>query len=158
MKSKNLFFSIAILAIIIFGGLILIKGNSQINLQVDTGSGSVQVVKMYVQGGSYVFQPSEFKKGVPVRIEADVSRMPGCSKAIVISAFGVRKTVTASDNTIAFTPDKAGTFNIACSMNMYRGTFTVVESDGTKSAYVDTSAPKGSSCGGSGSGGCGCGS
>ena len=162
MKSKNLFFGIAILAIIILGGLALIKGNSQTSLlgNLGTGSdGSTQVVKMYVNGGSYVFEPAQFKKGVPVRIEADISRMPGCSKSIVISSFGIRKTVTESDNIITFTPDKAGTFNIACSMNMYRGTFTVLENDGSKSNYVDTSAPKGSSCGGGsgGSGGCGCG-
>ncbi len=157
MNSKNLFFTIAILAIIVFGGLVLVKGDSQLSPLGGTGSGNsgnAQVVKMYVNGGSYVLEPSEFKKGVPVKIEADISRTPGCSRAVVISAFGIRKTLTSSDNTITFTPDKAGTFNIACSMNMYRGTFTVLENDGSKSNYVDISAPKGGSCG---SGGCGCG-
>lgn len=158
MNSKNLFFSVAILVIIVFGGLILVRGDSQTNLIGNAGSdsGSIQVVKLSVQGGSYILEPSQVKKGIPVRIEADISKMPGCSKSIVISAFGIRKTLTASDNIISFTPDKAGTFNIACSMNMYRGVFTVLENDGTKSAYVDTSAPTGSSCG-AGGGGCGCG-
>ena len=160
MKSKNLFFSIAVLAMIVFGGLALIKGNSQTAPIGGTGSGTdsgnVQVVKLYVQGSSYVLEPSEIKKGIPVRIEADISKMPGCSRSIVISAFGIRKTLTASDNTITFTPDKAGTFNIACSMNMYLGTFTVLENDGSKSNYVDTTAQKAGSCE-SGSGGCGCG-
>jgi plastocyanin domain-containing protein len=74
----------------------------------------------------------------------------------VISAFNVRKTFTTASNTIEFTPDKTGTFNIACSMNMYRGTFSVVDSSGTKSNYVEPAPSGGGSCGGSG-GGCGCG-
>jgi plastocyanin domain-containing protein len=157
MKNKNLFFAISIIVIVLFGSVIMVQGNSQTNIKENIVLGGTQTVKMYVSGGSYVFEPSEFKKGAPVRIEADISRTPGCAKSIVIPDFGIRKTLTTSDNVISFTPDKAGTFNIACSMNMYKGTFTVVESDGTKSAYVDTSAPTGLSCG-SGSGGCGCGS
>ena len=73
-----------------------------------------------------MFSDSEFEKDIPVRIEADMGKMPGCSKSIVISAFNVRKTVTSGDNLIEFTPTKTGTFTIACSMNMYRGVFTVV--------------------------------
>ena len=95
-----------------------------------SGSGNAQIVKMYVENGKYVLEPSSFKISVPVRIEADVSKMPGCSKSIVISAFNIRKTLNASDNVIEFTPDKAGTFNIVCSMNMYKGTFSVTESAG----------------------------
>ncbi len=93
---------------------------------VSAGSGNVQVVKLSVQGANYVLSPNEIKKDIPVRIEADISKMPGCSKSIVISAFNVRKVVSQADNTIEFTPTKAGTFNIACSMNMYRGTFNVI--------------------------------
>ena len=116
----------------------------------------VQVVKLSVQGGQYVLEPDTIKKDIPVRIEADMSKMPGCSKSIVISAFGIRKSLNQGDNIIEFTPDKAGTFNIACSMNMYRGVFTVLENDGSESAYVDQQLPQGGSCGISG-GGCGCG-
>ena len=41
-------------------------------------------------------------------------------------------------------------------MNMYRGQFTVLESDGTRSDFVDpaVNAPPAAGCGG-GSGGCG---
>jgi len=52
-----------------------------------------------------------------------MSTVVGCSRDIVISSFGVRKAVSPGDNIIEFTPDKTGTINIACSMNMYRGTF-----------------------------------
>jgi uncharacterized protein len=122
---------------------------------------NVQVVKLHVQGGSYVLEPSKLKKGIPVRLEADMSRMPGCSKDVVISAFGVRKYFTQGDNVVEFTPDKTGTINIACSMNMYRGTFEVVNPDGTSdpNAVVQSQnvpVASGGSCGASG-GGCGCG-
>ena len=132
-----------------------ISGNV-ISAKIQTvDSGNVQIVKLRVQGSNYVLEPSTLKKGIPVKIEADVSQMPGCSKSVIISEFNIRKTISNSDNFIEFTPDKSGTFNIACSMNMFRGTFTVLESDGSKVAYVQPIAT-GSSCG-AGGGGCGCG-
>jgi len=127
-------------------------------------TGNVQVAKLYVQGSSYVIEPSVFKKGVPVRLEADIARMPGCSKSVVIPQFNVRKTVSQNDNFIEFTPTQSGTIYIACSMNMYRGSFTVSD-DGVAGSTATTQAQKqqpiipastGGSCGASG-GGCGCG-
>ncbi len=129
----------------------VLTGNTISNNQVE-----VQVVKLSVQGGTYILNPSTIKKGIPVRIEADLSKMPGCSKSINIPAFNVRKNFNSGDNVVEFTPDKAGTFNIACSMNMYQGTFTVLENDGTKSTYVEQKSTSGGSCG-AGGGGCGCG-
>lgn len=136
-----------------------ITGNvisNQVDSQVSDTDG-IQVVKLSVQGSSYVLSPSKVKKGIPVKIEADTSNMPGCSKSVVVPAFNIRKTLTAGNNIIEFTPDKAGTFNIACSMNMYKGTFEVLEADGSSASYVEKqSASSGMSCGASG-GGCGCG-
>ena len=124
MTYKNLFFGVLTLAIIVVAGIFLIQGGN--TTSGENPSGNVQIAKLSVEGGRYILSPSEFKKNVPVRIEADISKMPGCSKSIVISAFNIRKVVSAADNSIEFTPTKTGTFNIACSMNMYRGTFTVV--------------------------------
>jgi plastocyanin domain-containing protein len=158
MKNKiiifGIFMMIIVAAIFMIGG----SGNSSLIEKTLSSNEKVQVVKLSVVNGKYVMNPSEIKKGIPVRLEADMSNMPGCSKSIVISSFNVRKSFTSSDNTAEFTPDKAGTFNIACSMNMYKGTFTVLENDGSKSTYVDNSLLSGSSgsCGASG-GGCGCG-
>ena len=119
-------------------------------------AGDVQVVKIHVEGSQYILEPPSVKKGIPVRLEADMSRMPGCSRGIIGSELGISKTFSSSDNTLTFTPDKAGTFYISCSMNMYKGTLTVLESDGAKSNYVQKALPAGSSCG-AGGGGCGCG-
>ena len=88
-------------------------------------TGEYQAVKLSVSGGTYILTPSVLKKDVPVRMEADLSTVRGCARDVVISAFGVRKYVKEGDNIITFTPTKTGTINIACSMNMYRGTFTV---------------------------------
>jgi plastocyanin domain-containing protein len=82
--------------------------------------------------------------------------MPGCSKSIVIPAFNIRKNLIGSDNVIEFTPNKAGNFNVACPMNMYRGTITILEADGSKSNYVEKASNSGATCGSNG-GGCGCG-
>ena len=88
-------------------------------------TGEVQNVKLAVSGGTYILTPSVLKKDVPVKMEADLSTLKGCSRDVVISSFGVRKYVREGDNIITFTPTKTGTINIACSMNMYRGSFTV---------------------------------
>ena len=119
-------------------------------MKIPRNISGVEVIKVLVKYYDWEI------KGVPVRIEADMSQMPGCSKSIVISAFKVRKSLTANDNIIEFTPDKAGTFNIACSMNMYKGKFTVLQSDGVKSDYAEQASTTGHTCGASG-GGCGCG-
>lgn len=158
---KNSTAAIGITVIIVIAAVFLLSGGNATttgNAVAAATNGQVQIIKLSVQNGKYIMDPAQVKKGVPVRIEADIAKMPGCSKSIVISAFNIRKTFTSADNILEFTPDKAGTFNIACSMNMYRGTFEVLENNGSKSAYVDQAAPaaaNGPSCGASG--GCGCG-
>ena len=124
--------------------------NAFTNTAVGANQAGVQVIKAWVESSEYKFSQSEFKKGVPVRLEFDMNRVYGCSRSIVIPQFGISKLISESDNVIEFTPDKAGTFNIACSMNMYRGTFTVLQNDGSKADFVEKqAAPSG--------GGCGCG-
>ena len=152
---KNTLFGVTALILILgVGFFVFAEGKGEINGKVI--SGNAQVVKFYVEGSQYVFEPSSVKKGIPVRLEADISRMPGCSKSIISSELGIRKTFSSSDNTLVFTPNKAGTFYVACSMNMYKGTLTVLESDGAKNSYVQTPPSSGASCG-AGGGGCGCG-
>lgn len=143
-----------VIILIIFGAInFFVTGNVISGIQ---DNNNIQIVKLTVQGSNYVLEPSTIKMGIPVRMEADMSKVVGCSNSIVISAFNIRKTVTNSDNILEFTPDKAGKFNIACSMNMYRGTFTVLDSEGKTSEYVEPLPTGGHTCGAS-SGGCGCG-
>ncbi len=91
----------------------------------------------------------------------------GAAKSIVVYAEhpfqGTKQAFIGSLNSneegpaiFTFIADKSGTFNIACSMNMYRGTFVVLESDGTKSDYVEEKSSASGGCGmGGGCGGCG---
>lgn len=147
-----------IVIVLIVAGSFLLSGSvAENNNRGDViNNGNLQVVKLSVNNGKYILEPSTVKKDVPVKLEADVVNMPGCSKSIIISAFNVRKSFNTGDNTIEFIPDKSGTFYITCSMNMYKGTFTVLESDGTNSNYVQALPSGGGSCG-AGGGGCGCG-
>ena len=153
---KNTIYIAGIILIILVGAIFLFSDPGQAVISGGINNQEVQVVKLSVVGGNYVLEPSQVRKGAPVKLEADMAKMPGCSKSIVIPSFGVSKTFSSGDNAVEFTPDKTGTFNIACSMNMYKGTFTVLESDGTKSSYVEQKVNSGGSCGASG-GGCGCG-
>ena len=131
-----------------------------------TNPSNIQTATLKVVNGIDIMTPSVFKKGIPVRITADIANMPGCSKSFTIPDFNIRKSLNANDNIIEFTPDKSGTFRMACTMNMYTGTFTVTD-DGlaptgaaaaqqAQVASAVASKPSGGSCGASG-GGCGCG-
>lgn len=160
---KNTLYGLGAILIVIIGISLLsfstsnpLNSNVVNNNQNIANSQNAQVVKLSVQNGQYILEPSQVKKDAPVRIIADINSMPGCSKSLRIPSFGVSKTFTTNDNTLVFTPNKAGTFNIACSMNMYKGTFTVLESDGSASGFVEQKLSGGSTCGSS-DGGCGCG-
>jgi len=137
-------------------GAVVNTGNGA---EAQPAQGQVQNVKVTMSSGEYILAPSTLQKNIPARLEFDLSTVTGCYRSVVISAFGVRKGLKQGDNIVEFTPTKAGTFGITCSMGMGRGTFKVLDSSGTPSAYVDTSAQQkaaGGSCGSSG-GGCGCG-
>lgn len=158
-QNKSVIQMAMILAVLLVAGFFLISGGSAQEggiVPSGTYSGEVQVVKVHVEGSQYIFEPTSVKKGVPVRLEADMTRMPGCSRGVMSSELGIRKTFTSQDNVLEFTPTKAGTFYIACSMNMYKGTLTVLESDGSTPTYVQKPTASGMSCG-AGGGGCGCG-
>ncbi|MBS3123346.1 cupredoxin domain-containing protein [Candidatus Woesearchaeota archaeon] len=90
-------------------------------------STSVQKANLYMSNYEYKVEPSILKKGVPVKMTVNAASLRGCARNVVIKDFGIRKTISSVDNIIEFIPDKTGMINIACSMNMYRGTFTIVE-------------------------------
>ena len=94
---------------------------------VDWGTDEFQEVTLRFINYEYVLEPSVLKKDVPVRMTVDIDSVYGCMRDIVIKSFGVRKYVRPGDNVIEFMPDKTGTIGIACSMNMGRGQFTVVD-------------------------------
>jgi len=86
-----------------------------------------QIVKLSFDDKGYVVTPATVTKGVPVKMEVDLSTVKGCMRTVVIAAFDVKKTVKEGDTTIEFTPTKSGDIKIICGMNMGKGSFTVVE-------------------------------
>ena len=135
------------------------------NQQAQQGSPSVaqaqvQAVPLSMQNDIYQPYPITVKVGVPVELVADMSTITGCMTTVVIPEFGIRKTLTAHDNIIEFTPNESGTFDFTCGMGMGKGKLVVENADGSAAAgaaTVSTAPATGNICG-SGSGGCGCGS
>ena len=135
VRNVIIFSAIVLLVAAIFTVLIVSKRDSPNDATKDTNvlpttstvvSGEVQDATLSVVGATYVITPSTLKKGIPVRMTADIATFKGCSRSVVIASLGVRKYLTPGDNVIMFTPTTAGTVRIACSMNMYIGSFTVV--------------------------------
>jgi plastocyanin domain-containing protein len=86
-----------------------------------------QQVRLTADESGYVLTPSRLSKGVPVKMDVDLQTVKGCARTVVISAFGVRKAVSKDDSTIEFVPNKSGTFDVVCGMNMVKGSLTVVD-------------------------------
>jgi plastocyanin domain-containing protein len=107
------------------------SGRSQAAKARDRQDRKVQQVRLTSDDKGYVVTPSVVTRGVPVRMEVDLDTVKGCTRTVVISAFGVKRTVKPGDTAIEFTPTRAGKIEIVCGMNMVRGSFTVVE-PGTK--------------------------
>lgn len=133
ISRKTIFSVAAVLVVILIGSFFIfgrgLTGNNAplTGKVIATGDSGIQSAKLYMRNYEYQVEPSVLKKGIPVIMTADVNSLLGCAKNVVIRDFGIRKSVSKLDNIITFTPDKIGTINIACSMNMYRGTFTVIE-------------------------------
>jgi plastocyanin domain-containing protein len=151
---------------ITFGGKVSSDTEGYNTYNTALSDGSVQKVKLTMQGYTYNLEPSTLKMNVPVEMEVDMSTVTGCMRDVVIKDFNVRQYVSEGKNIIKFTPTKEGTFGIACSMNMGRGVFSVTNEGKitpASTAELETqkaqilNSPTGGTCGGSGGGGCGCG-
>jgi hypothetical protein len=86
-----------------------------------------QAVKLTFDDKGYVVTPDTVTKGVPVKMEVDLSTVKGCMRTVVINAFNVKQTVKEGATTIEFTPSKSGKIDIICGMNMGKGSFTVAD-------------------------------
>lgn len=125
------------------------------NLNTSVREGEVQTVRMTQDGRGYSPNTFTIIKGVPVKWIVNSTDVNSCASSIIVSQIGVRKNLHPGENIIEFTPKEAGTINFSCTMGMYRGTFTVVDSAGGTQTPTSVDVPAvGGACG---SGGCGCG-
>lgn len=131
IKKKTLARTVAVIVLILFGVIsayAISGGQKQDQITGNVAiTGEYQSVTLKFENYEYVLEPSTLKKGIPVRMEVELDSVYGCMRDIVIKEFNVRKYVREGDNIIEFLPNKAGTIGIACSMNMGRGKFLVVE-------------------------------
>ncbi len=87
-----------------------------------TTSNGTQEQRIVVKGG---YSPSRItvRAGVPVRLVFDRHETSSCSEELVIPAFGIRRDLAPHKSTpVEFTPQKPGSYEFTCGMNMLRGT------------------------------------
>ncbi len=87
------------------------------------------VQEVNLKMGAIGYEPSTItvKKGLPVKINLQAGKDAGCTRAIVFPDFKISKVVErGSTATVQFTPEKTGSFQFRCSMNMARGTLVVI--------------------------------
>ena len=83
--------------------------------------GATQSITVTVKGG-YSPNTIEAILGVPLNIIFDRQESGSCTEQVVISSFGIIVDLPANKRTsVTFTPDREGTFDFACGMNMVHG-------------------------------------
>ena len=92
-----------------------------------TVDGDVQRVQANLDPSVYPF--IIVQKGIPVEltITADENSITGCNQTVVFPAFDVKKTLTAGENVIKFTPEESGLIPYTCWMGMVDGRILVVD-------------------------------
>lgn len=89
------------------------------------GSGGVQRVDLSFGNFNYSPDTIRVKRGVPVEIVGDTSKLRGCFSTFVVPELNVWGQFTPTKNNIAFTPQRAGTFKFSCAMGMGAGRLIV---------------------------------
>lgn len=130
MKSTTLGI-LAVLIIVFAGGYVFLSsaksnGNSITGNAVsdNVNNGGAQRVVLSEKDLNYYPSEVKVKAGQPVSISLD-DKVKGCLRAITIRDLGLSKYLKNVVDTLDFTPTKAGTYTIACSMGMGYGKLIV---------------------------------
>jgi P-type Cu+ transporter len=90
----------------------------------------VQEVEITVDGG-YSPNRIEVEQGVPLRLIFDRRESGECTSRVVFPDFGINAALPAFERTpVGLVPDRPGTFEFACGMNMVSGTLVVEPAPG----------------------------
>ncbi len=88
-------------------------------------SGGVQEAFITVKGG-YTPDVIIVKAGKPLRLIFERKESSPCSERVIFKDFDVSKLLPEGEKVIVeFTPEKAGEFEFACQMGMFRGRLIV---------------------------------
>jgi plastocyanin domain-containing protein len=109
---------------------------------------STQEIKMIVTADGYSPNSFVLRQGVPVIWNIDVQELTGCNEILVAKEYGLRINLEEGKNVVKFIPDKSGTVQWSCSMNMLKGSFLVTETGQASQEQIASATPsKGSGCG-----------
>jgi sulfite exporter TauE/SafE/copper chaperone CopZ len=92
-----------------------------------SGTQDAQIIKMDLTYRGYVPNVFSVKRGVPVRWIINVKQMSGCTNAILLEKFNIKKDLKYGENIIEFTPTEIGEIPFSCWMKMVWGKFIVTE-------------------------------
>ena len=101
--------------------------NVSTEIQDNNETGEIQTVKMDLTYRGYVPNVLYIKKGVPVRWIINVKQMSGCTNAIILEKFNIKKDLKYGENIIEFTPVETREIPFSCGMKMVWGKFIVTE-------------------------------
>jgi len=138
-KNTKLFQKVAGILILLFAfytfnsGLALVGASGNIFSRQDKAEkntktdGAEQIIEMHVTSAGFAPNILKLKKGVPVRWVIKGDNITGCTNKIIIPSLGISQALSAGDNIVRFTPNKAGEIPFSCWMGMVRGKFVVSE-------------------------------
>lgn len=86
-----------------------------------------QAIHMDVTRSGFVPNKFFLKKGVPVKWIITGSEITGCNREILVPEYNLKIEVVPGEQTVEFTPTRAGTILWSCWMGMLRGSFVVSE-------------------------------
>lgn len=84
-----------------------------------------QIVPMEASAFGYAPEVIRVEQGIPVDWQIFGDESLGCASVLNIPAFGISQPIVPGENSVAFTPNKAGNFVFTCSMGHLRGTIIV---------------------------------
>ncbi|MGE3801773.1 MAG: cupredoxin domain-containing protein [Candidatus Kapaibacterium sp.] len=89
----------------------------------------VQVITVKVEDMGYTPSKIAFKAGMPAKIIFDQHAEYECASDVMSKDLGIAltKLPKAEKTEVTFTPDKAGTYQFTCGMDMLKGTVIVEE-------------------------------
>lgn len=94
-------------------------------VEAGTNASGIQEIDINVKGG-YSPDVVMVKHGRPVRLNFYRDETSSCSETVVLGDFGISRDLPAYRSTpVEFTPDKKGTFDFTCGMNMLHGKLIV---------------------------------
>jgi plastocyanin domain-containing protein len=125
---KNTLFVVAGIAVVLLIVAVVFLNNKPVPTTTvpTTATGDAQEIRMIADNAEYSPGTFTVQSGRPVRWVIEGGNRMGCAKFLVAPQLGIRKTLNSGENVIEFTAPKPGTYPFSCSMNMARGTITVV--------------------------------